>query len=129
MLESIHTEHAPAAIGPYSQAWRAGDFIFTSGQIGLVPETGRPAEGGIREQTEQAIANLKAVLEKAGADLSSVVKTTCFLADMADFKAFNEVYGRHFTSKPARSCFAVKELPMGMLCEIELVAYVGPREA
>lgn len=124
-MQKIHSDKAPAAIGPYSQAYRAGDFVFTSGQIGIVPETGRPAGEDVDAQAEQAIANLREVLASAGTDFSRVVKTTCFLADMADFKAFNAVYEKHFVSKPARSCFAVKELPMGLRCEIEVVAYLG----
>lgn len=124
-MQKIHSDKAPAAIGPYSQAYRAGDFVFTSGQIGIVPETGRPAGDDVAAQAEQAIANLREVLAAAGTDFTRVVKTTCFLADMADFKTFNAVYEQHFVSKPARSCFAVKELPMGLRCEIEVVAYLG----
>lgn len=121
-MQSIHTDRAPAAIGPYSQAVAAGGFLFTSGQIALDPATGTVAEGGIREQTERICKNLKAVLEAAGSSLEKVVKTTCFLADMADFAAFNEVYGSYFTAKPARSCVAVKSLPKNVLAEIEAVA-------
>ena len=120
----ISTPNAPAAVGPYAQGWTAGDFVFTSGQLGLDPVSGQlPA--GIAAQAEQSCRNVAAVLEAAGASLQDVVKTTCFLADMGDFAAFNEVYARHFTTKPARSCFAVRELPKGALCEIEAVAVKG----
>ena len=123
-MEKIHTEKAPAAIGPYSQAVIANGFLFTSGQIPIVPATGEIKEGCIRCQTKQIMENLKAVLEAAGSDFSKVVKTTCFLADMNDFAAFNEVYGEYFTEKPARSCVAVKELPKGVKAEVELIALV-----
>ena len=120
----ISTPNAPAAVGPYAQGWTAGDFVFTSGQLGLDPVSGQlPA--GIAAQAEQSCRNVAAVLEAAGASLQDVVKTTCFLADMGDFAAFNEVYARHFPTKPARSCFAVKDLPKGGLCEIEAVAVKG----
>jgi 2-iminobutanoate/2-iminopropanoate deaminase len=121
-MKRIHTELSPAAIGPYSQGFAAGAFVFTSGQIPLDPETGEVAGTGIAEQAEQAIANLGAVLAAGGSSLEQVVKTTCFLADMEDFAAFNEVYAKHFPGKPARSCVAVKTLPRNVLCEIEAVA-------
>lgn len=121
-MEKIHTTAAPAAIGPYSQAIKANGFIFTSGQIALDPATGTVAEGGIAEQTHRICQNLKAVLEAAGSSLSDVVKTVCFLADMNDFAAFNEVYGQYFTEKPARSCVAVKALPKNVLAEVEVIA-------
>lgn len=117
----ISTTAAPGAIGPYSQGWTAGDFVFTSGQIPVDPATGAVPEG-IAAQAEQSCKNVAAILEAAGVTLESVVKTTCFLADMGDFGAFNEVYAKYFTSKPARSCVAVKELPKGVLCEIEAIA-------
>ena len=121
---TISTTSAPAAIGPYAQGWTVGDWIYTSGQIGADPATGElPA--GIAAQAEQSCRNVAAVLEAAGASLQDVVKTTCFLADMGDFAAFNEVYARYFPTKPARSCFAVKDLPKGGLCEIEAVAVKG----
>lgn len=121
-MDIIHAEGAPAAIGPYSHAVRVGDLVFCSGQLGLVPETGRLAGPGVAEQAEQAAQNVAAVLAAAGLTMENVVKTTCFLTDMADFAAFNEVYAKHFVSKPARSCVAVKTLPGGGLCEIEVIA-------
>ena len=121
-MQKVHTQFAPAAIGPYSQAVKAGGLVFTSGQIALDPATGAVVEGGIREQTARICQNLKAVLEAAGSSLGKAVKTTCFLADMNDFAAFNEVYGQYFTEKPARSCVAVKALPKGVLAEVEVVA-------
>lgn len=121
-MEKIHTTAAPAAIGPYSQAIKANGFVFTSGQIALDPATGAVAEGGIAEQTHRICQNLKAVLEAAGSSLSDVVKTVCYLADMNDFAAFNEVYGQYFTEKPARSCVAVKALPKNVLAEVEVIA-------
>lgn len=121
-MEKIETAKAPAAIGPYSQAMVSGNLIYTSGQIPLVPETGEFVPGGIEAQTEQAIKNLAAVLEAAGSDLTKVVKTTCFLQNMSDFAAFNGVYEKYFTGKPARSCVAVAALPKGALVEIEAVA-------
>ena len=117
----IATTAAPGAIGPYSQGWVAGDMIFTSGQIPVDPATGAVPEG-ISAQAEQSCKNVGAILEAVGANFESVVKTTCFLADMGDFAAFNEVYAKYFTSKPARSCVAVKDLPKGVLCEIEAIA-------
>jgi 2-iminobutanoate/2-iminopropanoate deaminase len=121
-MEAVTSNAAPAAIGPYSQAIIENDFIFTSGQIPLVPETGEIVNGGIKEQAEQVIKNLKAVLTAAGSGLTGVVKTTCFLTDMGDFAAFNEVYAQYFTGKPARSCVAVLALPKGAKVEIEAVA-------
>ncbi len=121
-MDKIHTDNAPAAIGPYSQAIKTGNLIFTSGQIPIVPSTGEIVSGGIKEQAKQSCENLKAVLEAAGSSLEKAVKTTCFLAEMGDFAAFNEVYGQYFTEKPARSCVAVKTLPKNVLCEIEVIA-------
>ncbi|MDR0639838.1 MAG: RidA family protein [Spirochaetaceae bacterium] len=123
-MKLINTTSAPAAIGPYSQGFVAGSFLFTSGQIPLDPETGEVSGQTVGEQAERAIANLKAVLEAGGSSLAKVVKTTCFLADMGDFAVFNEVYAKHFPGKPARSCVAVKQLPRSVLCEIEAVAEV-----
>ncbi len=123
----VHTDNAPAAIGPYSQAVCVGDFVFTSGQIALVPETGTVEANDIVGQTEQVCKNLEAVLTAAGSSLSGVVKTTCFLADMNDFAAFNEVYGKYFSEKPARSCVAVKSLPKNVLVEVEVIAVVGEK--
>ena len=124
--EIVFTEKAPAAIGPYSQAIAFDRLLFTSGQIPLVPATGEVAAGGIKEQAEQTLENLKAVLQAGGASLQSVVKTTCFIADMGDFAAFNEVYTRYFgDAVPARSCVAVKALPKGVLVEVEAIAVRG----
>ena len=117
----ISTNKAPGAIGPYSQGWVVGDFVYTSGQIPVDPASGE-VPAGIAAQAEQSCKNVAAILEAAGTTLEGVVKTTCFLADMGDFAAFNEVYAKYFTSKPARSCVAVKDLPKGVLCEIEAVA-------
>ena len=117
----ISTDKAPGAIGPYSQGWVVGDFVYTSGQIPVNPANGE-VPAGIAAQAEQSCKNVAAILEAAGTTLEGVVKTTCFLADMGDFSAFNEVYAKYFTSKPARSCVAVKDLPKGVLCEIEAVA-------
>ena len=122
MKTKVQTANAPAAIGPYSQAVVVGDLIFTSGQIPLDPETGALIGSDIAEQTHRVCKNLDAVLRAAGGSLQSVVKTVCFLADMADFAAFNEVYATYFTEKPARSCVAVKTLPKGALVEVEVVA-------
>ena len=121
-MRTIHTDKAPAAIGPYSQAIASQGFIYTSGQIALNPKSGAIEGEGIEAQTEQAIQNLKAVLEAAGSDLAHVVKTTCFLQRMSDFAAFNAVYEKHFTGKPARSCVEVGALPKGALVEVEAVA-------
>ena len=124
MLKKISTDKAPAAIGPYSQAIMANGFLFTSGQIPINPATGNVDAQGITAQTEQVMVNLKAVLEETGTSFDNVVKTTCFIADMGDFAAFNEVYAKYITSAPARSCVAVKALPKGVLCEVEAVAIV-----
>lgn len=120
-MKVIATEKAPRAIGPYSQGFIAGGFVYTSGQIPVNPADGIVPEG-IAAQTEQSCKNVGAILEAAGSGYDKVIKTTCFLADIADFAAFNEVYAKYFTSKPARSCVAVKDLPKGVLCEIEAVA-------
>ena len=117
----VHTSNAPEAIGPYSQATVVGGMVYTSGQIAINPETGNITDGGIAEQTEQIMKNLGAVLKEAG---SSFDKTTCFLADIADFAVFNEIYGKYFTGKPSRSCVAVRELPKGALAEVEVIAVV-----
>lgn len=124
MSKKVFTEAAPAAIGPYSQAIIAGNLVFTSGQIPLNPETGVLEGDNITEQAHRVCKNLKAVLEAAGSSLEKAVKTVCFLSDMADFAAFNEVYGQYFTEKPARSCVAVKTLPKGALVEVEVVAEI-----
>ena len=120
-MKYVSTDKAPQAIGPYSQAIVTGGMVYTSGQIAIDPATGNMVEGGIVEQTEQVCKNVKALLEAAGTSIDKVVKTTCFLADMADFAAFNEVYAKYFTGKPARSCVAVKTLPKGALAEIDTV--------
>ena len=120
-MKMIVTSNAPAAIGPYSQGIEVGNLVFSSGQIPVEPASGNIPEG-IAAQAEQSCKNVGAVLEAAGTGFAQVVKTTCFLADMADFAAFNAVYERYFVSKPARSCVAVKELPKGVLCEIEAIA-------
>ena len=122
MKKVIATKNAPAAIGPYSQAVQVGNMLFASGQLGIDPATGLFVEGSVKEQTAQAFKNVHAILAEAGYSINDVVKTTVFLADMGDFAAFNEVYGKFFTSKPARSCVAVRELPKGVLCEIEAIA-------
>ena len=121
-LKKIHTEKAPAAVGPYSQAIEVNDMVYTSGQIPLDPATGELVEGDVQAQAHQVFKNLIAVLEEAGTSMDKAVKTLCFLDDMADFAAFNEVYAEYFTEKPARSCFAVKALPKGALCEVEVIA-------
>ena len=120
-MKTIETKKAPGAIGPYSQGYVSGNFVFSSGRIPVDPETGAIPEG-ISAQAEQSCKNVAAVIEAGGASLEKVIKTTCFLADMGDFAAFNAVYEKFFTSKPARSCVAVKELPKGALCEIEAIA-------
>ena len=120
-MQVIHTDKAPAAVGPYSQAIKAGNTLYLSGQIAINPAEGKIVATTIEEQAEQCCCNIEAVLKEAGTDMSKVVKTTCFLAEIADFKAFNEVYSKHFISKPARSCVAVKDLPAGALCEIEAI--------
>ena len=124
-IKKISTEKAPKAIGPYSQAIAVGDFLFTSGQIPINPTSGEIEAVGITEQAEQVMKNLDAVLTEAGTSFAKAVKTTCFLADMADFAAFNEVYAKYFISNPARSCVAVKTLPKGVLCEVEVVAVLA----
>lgn len=122
MIEKISTPNAPAAIGPYSQAIKTGGMIYTSGQISLDPATGEMRGSDITEQAEQVMKNLAAVLAAGGSSFDRVVKTTCFLADIADFAAFNAVYGKYITSAPARSCVAVKALPKGALVEVEVIA-------
>ncbi|MBQ9866136.1 MAG: RidA family protein [Lachnospiraceae bacterium] len=124
-MRKISTENAPAAIGPYSQAIVAGNMLFASGQIPINPATGNIEAEGIEAQAQQAIKNVGEILKAAGTDYAHVVKTTCFLADMADFAAFNAVYEKYFTEKPARSCVAVKTLPKNVLCEVEVTAYLG----
>ena len=125
MLQKVSTTKAPAAIGPYSQGIIVGNMLYASGQIPIIPETGAIAEGDITVQAEQAIKNVGAILAEAGCGYEDVVKTTCFLADMADFATFNAVYEKYFTGKPVRSCVAVKQLPKNVLCEVEVIAYVG----
>jgi len=123
-MKVVSTDKAPAAIGPYSQGIIAGDMLFASGQIPINPATGEVEAVGIRDQATQAIKNVGEILKAAGTDFDHVVKTTCFLADIADFAAFNAVYAEYFTSNPARSCVAVKDLPKGVLCEVEVTAYL-----
>lgn len=120
-MKVIRTSHAPGAIGPYSQGCSANGFVFTSGQIAIEPKSGMIPEG-ISAQAEQCCKNVSAILEASGSDMSKVIKTTCFIADMSDFDAFNQVYAQYFISKPARSCVAVKQLPKNVLCEIEAIA-------
>jgi reactive intermediate/imine deaminase len=120
-MKVLETNKAPGAIGPYSQGYEVNGFVFTSGQIPVDPANGETPEG-ITAQAEQSCKNVGAILEAAGIGFANVIKTTCFLADMGDFAAFNEVYARYFVSKPARSCVAVKTLPKGVLCEIEAIA-------
>ena len=120
-MKVLETKNAPGAIGPYSQGFEVNGFVYTSGQIPVDPATGEVPEG-IAAQAEQSCKNVGAILEAAGAGFDKVFKTTCFLADMGDFAAFNEVYAKYFVSKPARSCVAVKDLPKGVLCEIEAIA-------
>ena len=124
-MKKLSTDKAPAAIGPYSQAVITGNLIFSSGQIALDPETGVVVGETIEEQTEQVMKNLGAILEEAGLGYGDVVKTVCFLDDMNDFAAFNEIYGKYFTEKPARSCVAVETLPKGVLCEVEVIAEIN----
>lgn len=124
-MKAVQTNAAPAAIGPYSQAMISGNLVYTSGQIPLDPVSGDRVGDSIAEQTEQVIKNLKAVLEASGSSLEKVIKATCFLADMADFPAFNEIYAKYFTGKPARSTVAVKHLPRSVLVEIETIAELG----
>ncbi len=122
MAEKVLTDKAPAAIGPYSQAIKVGNLVFTSGQIPIDPESGNIEAKDITAQTEQVMKNLGAVLAEAGSSFEKAVKTTCFLADIKDFAAFNEVYGKYFVGKPARSCVAVRDLPKGALVEVEVIA-------
>ena len=124
MLEKISTPNAPKAIGPYSQAVKVSGMLYTSGQIALDPISGALVGANAAEQTEQVMKNLSAVLTAAGTSFENVIKTTCFLADIADFAVFNEVYGKYITSAPARSCVAVKDLPKGALVEVEVIAAV-----
>jgi 2-iminobutanoate/2-iminopropanoate deaminase len=124
MLKKVYTSNAPEAIGPYSQAIICGNMLFTSGQVPINPATGNVETEGITDQATQVMKNLAAVLEEAGTTFEKVVKTTCFLSDMADFAAFNAVYAEYFTSKPARSCVAVKTLPKNVLCEVEVIAEI-----
>ncbi len=124
MLNRISTDDAPKAIGPYSQAIIYGNMVYTSGQIALSPETANLVGDNVTEQTEQVMKNLSAVLKEAGSDMKNIIKTTCFLSDIADFAAFNEVYGKYITEAPARSCVAAKDLPKGALVEVEVIAFI-----
>ena len=124
MLKKVYTSNAPEAIGPYSQAIICGNMLFTSGQIPINPATGNVEAEGITDQATQVMKNLSAVLAEAGTSFEKVIKTTCFLSDMADFAAFNAVYAEYFTSKPARSCVAVKTLPKNVLVEVEVIAEI-----
>ena len=124
MMKPISTPNAPAAIGPYSQGMILGNMVFSSGQIPVIPATGEIVGPTIEEQAEQSCKNVGAVLAAGGSGFDKVIKTTCFLADMGDFAAFNKVYEQYFISKPARSCVAVKTLPKGVLCEVEAIAYL-----
>ena len=123
-MEKVYTKNAPDAIGPYSQAVKVGGLVFTSGQIAINPETATVEAETIEGQTEQVCKNLCAVLEAAGTSIDKAVKTVCFLSDMADFAKFNEVYGKYFVSKPARSCVAAKQLPKNVLVEVEVIAEI-----
>ena len=125
MLKFTSTSKAPAAIGPYSQAVEVNGMLFASGQVPLMPSTGEVVGTTIEEQTERVCLNIKGILEANGLTFENVVKTTCFLADINDFAAFNEVYGKYFVSKPARSCVAVKSIPKGLLCEVEIIAVMN----
>ena len=127
MLKQISTTAAPSAIGPYSQGVQAGDFIYFSGQIPLSSETGEIVGTTIEEQTAQIMKNIEGLLTSQQLTFANVVKTTCFLIDMADFAAFNNIYAEYFINKPARSCVAVRELPKSVLCEVEVIAYVSPK--
>lgn len=122
MAEKVYTKNAPDAIGPYTQAIKTNGFVFTSGQIAINPQTGNVEATTIEGQTEQVMKNLGAILAEAGSSFDKAVKTVCFLADMGDFAAFNEIYGKYFTSKPARSCVAVKTLPKNVLVEVDVIA-------
>ena len=124
MLTKVHTSNAPEAIGPYSQAVICSGILYTSGQIAINPATGNIESDTIEGQTEQIMQNLSAVLKEAGTSFDNAIKTTCFLADMNDFAKFNEIYGKYFTSKPARSCVAVKQLPKNALAEVEVIAKI-----
>ncbi len=124
-MQKIVTDKAPAAIGPYSQAIKAGDFLYASGQIPINPATGEIEGKDVSEQAELVCKNIGEILKAAGTDYEHVVKTSCFLAEMSDFGAFNAVYEKFFTGKPARSCVAVKQLPKDVLCEVEVIAYLG----
>ena len=121
-MEKVYTKNAPEAIGPYSQAIKVGNLVFTSGQIAIDPTTSQVEANDIQGQTEQVCKNICAILAAAGTSIDKAVKTTCFLADMGDFAAFNEIYGKYFSSKPARSCVAVKTLPKNVLVEVEVIA-------
>ena len=123
-MEVVYTKNAPDAIGPYSQAIKTNGLVFTSGQIAINPATGNVEADTIEGQTEQVMNNLKNLLEASGTSLEKAVKTVCFLADMNDFAAFNDIYGKYFTGKPARSCVAVKSLPKNVLCEVEVIAEI-----
>ena len=123
-MKKVHTSNAPEAIGPYSQAIKCGNLVFTSGQIAIDPADGQVHAVTVEEQTEQVCKNLCEVLKAAGTSIDKAVKTTCFLANMSDFAAFNAVYGKYFTEKPARSCVAVKELPKNVLVEIDVIAEI-----
>ncbi len=123
-IKKVSTDKAPSAIGPYSQAVIAGGLVYTSGQIAINPASGQVEAEGIEAQTEQVMKNLGAVLQSAGSDYDKAIKTTCFLAEIADFATFNAIYGKYFTGKPARSCVAVKDLPKGVLVEVEVIAVV-----
>lgn len=125
MFRVIQTEKAPAAIGPYSQALVNGNMMYSSGQIPINPENGQVVEGDITAQTIQVMKNISAILDEAGVNFDHVIKTTCFLKDMGDFAAFNEVYGKYFTGKPARSTIEVARLPKDVLCEVEIVVFLG----
>lgn len=124
MMKKVETTKAPAAIGPYSQGIIVNNMLYASGQIPIIPETGEVAQGDINVQAKQVMLNVGEILKAAGTDFAHVVKTTCFLADMSDFAAFNGVYEQYFTGKPARSCVAVKELPKSVLCEVEVIAEI-----
>lgn len=123
-MKKISTPNAPKAIGPYSQAVVSNNMVFTSGQIALSPQTGEMSKGDIKEQTEQVMKNLEAVLKEAGSSFDKVLKTTCYLADISSFGDFNEVYGKYISSAPARSCVAVKDLPKGALVEVDVIALI-----
>ncbi len=124
-MEYIKTDKAPQAIGPYSQAIKAGDFLYASGQIPINPEDGEIDATNITDQADRVCRNIGEILKAAGTDFEHVVKTTCFLDEMSDFAAFNAVYEKYFTGKPARSCVAVQQLPRNVLCEVEVIAYLG----